>query len=60
MLWFHNHGFGNTGATSGHLIPDYKTALEIGWKGIHASLQDRYQSLSQAEQRVRKAPSCGR
>jgi trans-4-hydroxy-L-proline dehydratase len=50
MLWFHNHGFGNTGATSGHLIPDYKTALEIGWKGIHADLQNRYQSLSQVEQ----------
>jgi len=50
MLWFHNHGFGNTGATSGHLIPDYKTALEIGWKGIHADLQNGYQSLSQEEQ----------
>ena len=50
MLWFHNHGFGNTGATSGHLIPDYRTALEIGWKGIHTSLQDRYKSLSKAEQ----------
>ncbi len=23
MLWFHNHGYGNAGATSGHLIPDY-------------------------------------
>ena len=23
LLWFHNHGYGNTGATSGHLIPDY-------------------------------------
>ena len=54
MLWFHNHGFGNTGATSGHLIPDYRTALEIGWKGIHASLQDRYRALSRAEQKGSK------
>ncbi len=54
MLWFHNHGFGNTGATSGHLIPDYKTVLENGWKGIHADLQDRYESLSQAEQKGSK------
>ena len=42
MLWFHNHGYGNTGATSGHLIPDYKAVLEKGWKGIHAGLQERY------------------
>ena len=21
MLWFHNHGYGNCGATSGHLVP---------------------------------------
>jgi len=46
MLWFHNHGFGNTGATSGHLIPDYQTVLKTGWKGIHADLKDRYKALS--------------
>ncbi len=22
ILWFHSHGYGNVGATSGHLIPD--------------------------------------
>lgn len=46
MLRFHNHGFGNTGATSGHLIPDYQTVLKKGWKGIHADLQNRYKALS--------------
>ena len=51
MLWFHNHGFGNTGATSGHLIPDYRRVLEIGWKGIHADLERRLGSLPAAEQR---------
>jgi formate C-acetyltransferase len=50
MLWFHNHGFGNTGATSGHLVPDYKTVLEIGWKGIHADLERRYQALPLTDQ----------
>jgi len=51
MLWFHNHGFGNTGATSGHLVPDYRTPLEIGWKGIYADLEKRCQELSADEQK---------
>jgi trans-4-hydroxy-L-proline dehydratase len=51
MLWFHNHGYGNTGATSGHLIPDYNAALEKGWKGIHADLQEGYEALPAAEQK---------
>jgi len=27
ILWFHNHGYGNAGATSGHLVPDYPRVL---------------------------------
>jgi formate C-acetyltransferase len=50
LLWFHNHGYGNTGATSGHLIPDYPAVLEKGWRGIHADLEARYNHLSPAEQ----------
>ena len=34
-------GFGNAGATAGHLIPDYKTVLQIGFKG----LQERFKNL---------------
>ncbi len=49
MLWFHNHGYGNAGATSGHLIPDYKTVLEKGWQGIYADLERRHDNLSPAE-----------
>jgi pyruvate-formate lyase len=45
MLWFHNHGFGNTGATSGHLIPDYPAVLQKGFKGIHAEIEQHYQVL---------------
>ena len=33
MLWYHNHGYGNTGATSGHLIPGYGVVIEKGWRG---------------------------
>lgn len=51
LLWFHNHGYGNAGATSGHLIPDYEQVLRSGWRGIHQDLQQRYQALSPAEQK---------
>ena len=49
VKWFHDHGYGNAGATSGHLIPDHKRALTIGWKGIHHDLQQRYAALSHKE-----------
>ena len=51
MKWFHDHGYGNAGATSGHLIPGHQRALELGWRGIHAELVDRYSGLKSAEQR---------
>jgi formate C-acetyltransferase len=51
MLWLHNHGYGNAGATSGHLVPDYARVIESGWQGIHADLQQRYDRLSPHEQR---------
>ncbi len=46
MKWFHDHGYGNVGATSGHLIPDYARTLAIGWKGIHDKLEAAYNRLS--------------
>lgn len=54
IKWFHNHGYGNTGATSGHIIPDHKTALNIGWKGIYHNIKTRYESLSKKEQKGQK------
>ena len=48
-LWFHNHGYGNAGATSGHLIPDYPCILREGWKSVHDELNRRLSSLSQQE-----------
>lgn len=45
----HDHGYGNSGATSGHLIPGHERAIKIGWKGIHEDLASRYQALSDAE-----------
>ncbi|MFA6009185.1 MAG: pyruvate formate lyase family protein [Desulfobacteraceae bacterium] len=46
MKWFHDHGFGNAGATSGHLIPGYDRVMTMGWKGIHEDLTRRYDNLS--------------
>jgi len=54
MLWFHNHGYGNAGATSGHIIPDYAMALQIGWKGIFDDLKARYESLPAKEKKGSK------
>jgi formate C-acetyltransferase len=51
MKWFHDHGYGNAGATSGHLIPDHERALKVGWKGIYADLETRYEALSRGEKR---------
>jgi formate C-acetyltransferase len=54
MLWFHNHGYGNAGATSGHLIPDYGRIIREGWKAVHAELEASYAALSPSEQRGKK------
>jgi len=54
MLWFHNHGYGNTGATSGHLVPGYERIIDHGWKAVHADLQKHYDSLSPAEKQGKK------
>jgi formate C-acetyltransferase len=46
MKWFHDHGYGNAGATSGHLIPDHERVLQIGWKGIINDLESKFELLS--------------
>lgn len=53
-LWFHNHGYGNAGATGGHLIPDYERVLKEGWQGIYTDLQSRYDSLTPPEKQSRQ------
>jgi trans-4-hydroxy-L-proline dehydratase len=51
---FHNHGYGNTGATSGHLIPDYGRVIAQGWKAVHAEIEAAYAALPAAERRGQK------
>lgn len=40
------HGYGNSGATSGHLIPDYAKILRGGFKAVYEDLQKKYGALS--------------
>ncbi len=51
MLWLHNHGYGNAGATSGHLVPDYARVIEKGWKDIYAELEALYAELTEDEKK---------
>ncbi|MFA5079300.1 MAG: pyruvate formate lyase family protein [Dehalococcoidia bacterium] len=53
-FWFHNHGYGNVGATSGHLIADYPKILREGWKSVHEELNRKLSSLSQREYEGKK------
>ena len=53
-VWFHDHGYGNAGATSGHLIPDYEHVVTRGWKDIHADIAARYQALPQHDKDGKK------
>ncbi|MBW1888740.1 MAG: hypothetical protein JRI52_10400 [Deltaproteobacteria bacterium] len=45
MKWFHDHGYGNAGATSGHIIPGHERALKLGWNGIYDDLETRFHDL---------------
>jgi pyruvate-formate lyase len=45
VQWFHNHGYGNAGSTSGHLIPDYPQVINGGWREIYEDILRRYQKL---------------
>ncbi|KPA19621.1 formate C-acetyltransferase, partial [Candidatus Magnetomorum sp. HK-1] len=49
LKWFHDHGYGNAGATSGHLIPDHERVLRIGWQGLYTDLQQKYKQLAESD-----------
>ncbi|MBA4375424.1 MAG: hypothetical protein C0401_04525 [Anaerolinea sp.] len=54
MLWFHNHGYGNAGATSGHIVPGYAQVIEKGWIAINADLKNYYEALSESDKKGSK------
>ena len=49
MLFLFEHGYGNSGATSGHLIPDYKKIIDKGFKAEYEYLESLYGELTQEE-----------
>ncbi len=51
MRRFHDLGYGNAGATSGHLIPDYARVIKSGWKGIHKDLEEKMEALTRQEKK---------
>lgn len=42
-----SHGYGNSGATSGHLIPDYAKILSGGFRAVYDDLKNKYDKLSE-------------
>ncbi len=48
---FHDRGFGNCGATSGHLIPDYATIVNKGFRYIIEKLDKRYEELTEKQKK---------
>ncbi|MFA5322800.1 MAG: pyruvate formate lyase family protein [Smithella sp.] len=54
MKWFHDHGYGNAGATSGHLVPGHERLLKIGWKGVYGEILSRYNALEDKERQGAK------
>ena len=50
VLFLNSHGYGNSGATSGHLIPDYAKIIKEGFQAVHQDIQEKYEALSLTEQ----------
>jgi pyruvate-formate lyase len=48
---YYYYGFGNDGATSGHLIPDYQKIIDSGFEKVHADLEHKYLSMTASEQK---------
>ncbi len=51
---FHDRGYGNAGATSGHLIADYARVVREGFKGIDEDLRARLEAMPAHERLGRK------
>lgn len=49
MKEYHDRGFGNCGATSAHIIPDYAQILKMGFQSIAARLDETYEALAPQE-----------
>ena len=46
---YHKTGFGNAGATAGHIIPDYENVVKKGFKFFNEEAKRSYEKLSNKE-----------
>ncbi len=49
LKWVNEMGLGNAGATSGHLIPDYRRVIEVGFSGILLEIESIKEKTKSAE-----------
>ena len=49
LLKTHNRGIGNAGAVPGHIIPNYRKVLQVGFEGILAELEARADAETDGE-----------
>lgn len=49
-----DHGYGNSGATSGHLVPDYAKIVHKGFKAVYEDLEQKYALLTENEKKAHK------
>ncbi len=49
MYFIYQHGYGNSGATSGHVVSNYAKILQHGFKGEYEYMEGLYNKLSEAE-----------
>ena len=54
IIYLINHGYGNAGATSGHLVPDYAKIVKNGFKAVYEDLKEKYEALSAADKKGAK------
>ncbi|NHJ04243.1 MAG: hypothetical protein EAX90_05435 [Candidatus Heimdallarchaeota archaeon] len=51
---YHRNGFGNVGATGGHLIVDYEIVLKKGFKYLYNKAKTTYEKLTDKEKKESK------
>ena len=51
ILFLIDHGYGNAGATSGHLVPDYAKIVRSGFKAVYEDLEEKYAALSEEDKK---------
>lgn len=49
-----DHGYGNSGATSGHLIPNYKKIIDNGFRAEYEYISGLYDALPEADKKGAK------